>query len=166
MKKVLLGFLIIVACLSITTACGNKSNSEENKSSDMTREDIIDELFDINNDLTSLWNNVFVEIRDYAKNGKSSIGTELDIDFVVSNMDKYYNKCVDNQKFVDSLSSDYSDFINAYDKAMEQAKIIYDNVKKETPKANSDISYKSNIDLFQQYEGAFYNFVLDAYFEK
>lgn len=166
MKKLVIGLFAIVMCLTLATGCGNsKSDNKENNASKMSKEDIIDKLYDINNDLTTLWNDVIVEVDHYSYDGTSSTGKDLDIDFVVSNMDKPYNKCVDNKKFVDSLADDYSDFISAYDKAMEQAKIIYDNIKKETPKANSELSYKSNIDLFQQYESKFYDLVNNAYFE-
>ncbi len=165
MKKILSVLLILLTVVTIT-GCGKENKESENNkqnSSEMSKEEITEKIYSVNNDLTSFWNNVVIEVRYYAETGKNSIGEASDIDFIVSNMDKYYTKCVDNKKFIDSLSNDYSNIINSYDKAMEQAKIIYDNIKKETPKANSKLSYKENIELFHQYQDKFYELANDEY---
>ena len=161
MKKVLSILFIIILCFSFCVGC---SNGKGNNS--LSKESIIEKLSEINNDLTDLWNDVIVEVDHYSGDGRSSTGAYLDIDFVVDSMDKPYNKCLKNKEFVDNLSADYSDFINAYDKAMEQAKIIYDNLKKEVPKPGVELSYANNIDLFNQYQDKFYDLVEDAYYEE
>ena len=167
MKKQFITLILILSLTFIITGCNSTHNSSTNttdKSNDnttekkeinpkqMTDSEIIEELNNINNDVTDLWNNVFCEVKWYAEDGTSSTGDTLDIDFVVSNMDKYYNKVKNNKNFIDKLSDDYADIKNAYSKMFDKATAIYNNIKKETPKANTELSYNSEIELFNQYQ--------------
>ena len=122
-------------------------------------ESSVDHLYEISNDVTKLWNEVFVEARDYAAHGTSCTGEPLDIDFVISTMDKYYDKVVEDKAYIDTLGDEYSDIKLAFDKLYEKAEIIYNNLKEETPEANTPLSYAEEIDLFQQYHMYFYDAV-------
>lgn len=167
MKKQITTYILILILTFIITGCNNnynatnkktnKNNSditekEENNPKQMTDSEIINELNNINNDVTVLWNKVFCEVVWYAGEGTNSTGDTLDIDFVVANMDKYYNKVKNDKDFVDKLNDDYNDIKNAYSKMFDKATIIYNNIKAETPKANTKLSYKSEIELFNQYQ--------------
>ena len=167
MKKQFITLILILSLTLITTGCNinnNTSTKTTNKNNDkiiekkesnpkqMTDNEIIDELNNINNDITDLWNNVFCEVKWYAEEGTSSTGDTLDIDFVVTNMDKYYNKIKNDKNFIDKLNDDYSDIKSAYLKMFDKATVIYNNIKAETPKANTELSYNSEIELFNQYQ--------------
>lgn len=169
-NKIIFAFFIILS-IYVLTGCGSKNSSNsfsnididedgeeyiENDPSKMTKEEIESRLISISNDLTDLWNDVICEISWYSKTGKSSTGKTLDIDFVVNNSKKYYDQVIKDKEFIDKLGDDYSDIKEAYDKAVEQATIIYDNIQKETPKPNEQLSYMDNIDLFNQYQMYFW----------
>ena len=157
--------LLMTAC-SVTTTTPTQAQATQAATQATTQatttaaeEDPVQKLQDISNDVTKLWNEVFVEARDYAKTGKSCTGDPLDIDFVIANMDKYYNKVTEDKEYMDSLGDEYSDIKLAFDKLYDKATIIYNNLKEETPVANQPLSYADEIDLFQQYHTYFYDAV-------
>ena len=80
---------------------------------------------------------------------------------MVNHSNKYYDKIIKNKEFVDSLGVDYQDLIDAYDKAVEQGTIIYDAIHEELPVANTEPSYKENIELFKQYSDYFWDGVYE-----
>ena len=116
-----------------------------------------EKLLDISNDVTDYWNEVVVQVSHYASSGTSSTGGALDIDFVVSNMDQYYNKLTKDKTYIENLGEDYKNIKNAYEKLYDKATIIYKHIKEETPKANKPLSYAAEIELFDQYATYFYN---------
>lgn len=171
MKKIIVAVCILAVSASLMTACSvttttptqaqaTQAATQATTQATTTAEvDPVQKLQDISNDVTKLWNEVFVEARDYAKTGKSSTGDPLDIDFVIANMDKYYNKVTEDKEYMDSLGDEYSDIKLAFDKLYDKATIIYNNLKEETPVANQPLSYADEIDLFQQYHTYFYDAV-------
>ncbi len=171
MKKVLICLSAIVLCFMLV-GCGKGENSnsnsgtskQDNDAKELTKEEIAEKLYSINNDLTDLWNEVICEVSWYTSYGTSSIGEPLDIDFVVSHAKEYYDKVIKNKEFVDNLSDEYSNIIDAYDKAVDKATIIYNKIMEEKPVANSTPSYKDDISLFQQYQNYFYEKVTEMYY--
>lgn len=171
MKKALASICIFTVSVSMMTACSVQTTNPTQAATTQAAtqattqattteaEDPVQKLQDISNDVTKLWNEVFVEARDYAKTGKSCTGDPLDIDFVIANMDKYYNKVTEDKEYMDSLSDEYSDIKLAFDKLYDKATIIYNNLKEETPVANQPLAYADEIDLFQQYHTYFYDAV-------
>ena len=165
MKKKLLLFLLIFGLLFVT-ACGDssvdtssnkeKTEKKEDSPKNMSKKKIASKLFDINNDLTDLWNEVICEVSHYSYDGTSATGEELDIEFVVKTSKKYYEKVKKNKEFVDELGEDYEDIVEAYDKAFEHATNIYNMIQEETPAPNTYDKYKKDIELFQQYQDYFY----------
>ena len=101
--------------------------------------------------MVELWNEVFCQVSWYTGNGTSSTGDVLDIDFVVFNAKGYYDKLMSFNDFINNLDDEYANIKNAYNKAVEKAEIIYNEIIKETPKANTKITYKEDITLFAQY---------------
>ena len=150
--------LFLLLSIFLLTACDSKDKTEkkEENTKELSKSQIKNKLKKANDDLTELWNEVICEISHYTYDGTSSIGGELDIEFVVKNSKKYYEKVKEDKDFIDTLSEEYSDLIEAYDKAFEQATIIYDEIHKETPTPGSSEKYRKNIDLFQQYQDYFY----------
>lgn len=116
-----------------------------------------DRLKRISNDVTELWNEVIVKVQHYAYDGKSSTGSALDIDFLVSTMDKYFDQLTEDKVFIDELGEEYSDLVLAFDNLYEEAVIIHTHLKEETPKASTKLAYEKDIDLFKQYHQYFYN---------
>ena len=159
MKKRVLFLFIIMLSGILLVGCGNNNSSPK----EMTKEEIINKLHSIRNDLTDLWNEVICEVSWYTSNGTSSIGEPLDIDFVLSHAKEYYDKVIKNKEFVDNLSDEYSNIIDAYDKAIDKATIIYNKIMEEKPVANSTPSYKDDISLFQQYQNYFDEKVSELY---
>ena len=159
--------LLLLLGVFVVTACGDKdsdSGRKKDKKTDevfLTKEEINDKLTDVNNDLTDFWNDVVCDVSWYTSSGTSATGEVLDIEFLVKHSDKYYNKIVKNKEFVDSLGEDYQDLIDAYDKAVEQGTIIYDAIHEELPVANTEPSYKENIELFKQYSDYFWDGVYE-----
>lgn len=170
MKKCLAIFMTISLMTCIFTAC-SKGSAKPNattagttaqattQTSEAGEDAVVEKLGQISNDVTDLWNNVFVEARDYAANGTSSTGEPLDIDFVMSTMDKYYNKVKEDKAYMDGLDEKYSDIKLAFSKLYDKAEIIYKNLKEKTPEANKKLTYADEIDLFQQYHTYFYDAV-------
>lgn len=179
MKRIANVFCIVAATALMFTACSAEKSSVANTSvattAAMTTEatteatteetteavDPVMKLRDVSDDVTLLWNEVIVEVRDYAKSGLSSTGEPLDIDFVLEHMDKYYNKVTEDKAFMDSLGDEYSDLKSAFNKLYDKATIIYNNLKAETPVANKPLSYADEIDLFQQYHTYFYDTICE-----
>ena len=171
MKKIIAAVCILAVSALLMTACSvttttptqtqatQAATQATTQATTTAEEDPVQKLQDISNDVTKLWNEVFVEARDYAKTGKSCTGDPLDIDFVLANMDKYYNKVTEDKEYMDSLGDEYSDIKLAFDKLYDKATIIYNNLKEETPVANQPLSYADEIDLFQQYHTYFYDAV-------
>lgn len=167
MKKIIAAVCILAVSTSLMTACSVKTTTPTQaqetqaatQATTTAEVDPVQKLQDISYDVTKLWNEVIVEARDYAKTGKSSTGDPLDIDFVIANMDKYYNKVTEDKEYIDSLSDEYSDIKLAFDKLYDKATIIYNNLKEETPVANQPLSYADEIELFQQYHTYFYDAV-------
>ena len=152
---------MITGCEDKDSDRESRSHKKSNGTITMTKEEINDRLFEINNDLTDLWNDVICDVSWYTSYGTSATGETLDIEFLVKNSKKYYNKVVENKAFVDGLGEDYEDLIEAYDKAVEQATIIYNAIHEETPVANQRPEYKENIELFRQYSDYFWDAVND-----
>lgn len=113
----------------------------------------------ISNDATDLWNEVICEVSSYSKTGKSSTGQALDIEFVISNMDKYLDNVKENKEIIDNLDEEYNDIKEAYNKMLDKAIIICDHLREETPKSKTALDYQSDIDLFKQYFDYFYQAV-------
>ena len=163
MKKALIFLSAAVLCF-VLVGCGSSESKQDDSPKEMTKEEIVDKLYSINNDLTELWNKVICEVSWYTSNGTSLVGEPLDIDFVVSHAKEYYDKVIKNKEFVDNLPDEYNNLIDAYDKAVDKATIIYNEIMKETPVANSIPTYKNDISLFQQYQNYFYEKVTEMYF--
>ena len=152
-------FTIVLVCslLFLLAGCNKDEVESNNVPNELSEEEITYRLQEIANDLTDVWNNVINEVKWYAEDGTNSVGEELDIEFLIDRMDVYYDKIKEDKKFIDQLSDDYSNFKDSFNKAYEQAIKIYDEIKQETPVANSELSYLSDIELFSQYYMAFYN---------
>lgn len=173
MKKYIASLCAVLLIVSLLSACSAKTittNAPDTVTevatvatsttqATETEASVVDRLDEISNDVTKLWNEVFIEARDYAAHGTSCTGEPLDIDFVMSTMDKYYDKVVEDKAYIDTLGDEYSDIKLAFDKLYEKAEIIYNNLKAETPVANTPLSYADEIDLFQQYHTYFYDAV-------
>lgn len=153
--------IIIVICVLLSvfmfSACSSSSKSGEASDPAISSTSKAKTLTSVSNDATELWNNVICEVSWYSKNGTSATGKALDIDFVIQTMDKYYNKLKEDKTFIDSLGDEYSDIKTSFDKMLDKATIICDNLRKETPKANVELAYKEEIDLFHQYYSYFYD---------
>ena len=138
-----------------------EANSRDMESStDVDAEESVnDRLLKISNDVTDLWNEVIIEVSSYSERGTSCTGEALDIDFVISTMDTYFDKVIEDKDYIDSLGEEYSDIKESFYKLYDEAMIIYDYLKEETPEANQPLSYAEDIDLFQQYHSYFYEAV-------
>lgn len=133
--------------------------SESNDSEpEMTDEERLD---DVLSDATELWNNVICEVSHYSSTGKSSTGSALDIDFVIQNMDDYFTKLKEDKSFVDGLGEEYENLISAFDNMCDKADSIQEHLKEETPSPNTELSYKEDIELFEQYFRYFYDVVTE-----
>ena len=174
MKNNLRLILVIFICFILLVGCNNQNTKEDNKKDnkeqntikkELTRSEIIDTLNDIDSAMVSLWNEVFCEVSWYTGYGTSSTGEVLDIDFVVFNAKQYYDDFVQYQEFINSLSDEYDNIKNAYDKAVEKADIIYNAIMIETPKANTEVTYKDDITLFNQYMDYFGDAIYDLDYE-
>ena len=160
MKKRFKVLLFVLFFALVLTGCGDKEEGSK-KSKTMTREDIVDELHTVNNEITELWNEVICNVSWYSRTGTDSVGDELDIEFLIEHMDRYFNKVRDRKEFINGLSEEYNDIKDAYNKLLEQANIIYDELKKETPKPNVELSYRENISLFTQYQDYLWDVIMD-----
>ena len=165
-EKTHLVIILLLLCSFIVVGCDTKNDNSskgEKNVSETSRSEVIKKLMDIDNDVTKLWNEVFCEVDWYTASGTSSTGGVLDIDFVVFNMDKFYNKVKDDKKIIDQISDEFSDIKNAFNKMFEKATIIYNEIKKETPKSNMPISYDQDISLFKQYHDYMSAAIFDLY---
>lgn len=142
---------IVVALCCFIPACGKKNDKKT----------VVKRLGEICNDATRLWNEVIVQIDHYSGDGKSSTGSALDIDFVIENMDQYFEKVLEDKEYVDGLGEEYSDLIQAFDKLCEKAEIIRTYLKEKTPEPSQPLSYADEIDLFHQYYEYFYDGVYE-----
>lgn len=178
MKRIIATACALAVSVSVLTACDksttNSTQSPESQTQAATtitlvttteNQDPVQKLEEISGDVTQLWNKVFVEARDYAAYGTSCTGDPLDIDFVIANMDKYYNQVTEDKEYMESLGDEYSDLKLAFDKLYDKATVIYNHLKEETPIANQPLSYVEDIDLFQQYHTYFYDAVNELLYE-
>ena len=165
MKKHLSIVSIVLLFAIAFSGCGKSSNSEkqnsDGKSSIVISESKQKSMTQISNDATDLWNEVICEVSSYSKTGRSSTGQTLDIEFVISNMDKYLDKVKENKEIIDNLGNEYNDIKDAYNKMLDKAIVICDHLKEETPKSNTALNYQSDIELFKQYFDDFYKAVLE-----
>ena len=160
MKKYLMIIVSILLVAFLFSACGKSTDSS--KSKETKKQESKMSLSEVKSDATKLWNEVICEVSWYSGNGTSSTGKALDIDFVIENMDKYYNKLKDDKEYIDSLGDEYSDIKSAFEKMLDKATIICDHLRTETPKPNEELSYRDEIDLFHQYYQYFSDAVRDA----
>ena len=167
MKKLTIFCILLVLCITLI-GCDNKSNEKNNEQhdSESTMKDVNLELYNTSLYLTGLWNDYITNIRDYAETGKSSIGQELDINFLIENFKLDFKKIDGYETFMNELNDDYSNLKTSFNMALEQLKIIYNESVSTIPIANKVLSYKSNIELFNQYFMSFYNDVIDLYFNE
>ena len=156
MTKYMKIIICVVMATLVFTSC-----SKSTKSSKKQKQDDVKALTQVSNHMTELWNEVICEASWYAGNGTGATGQALDIDFVILNMDKYYNKVKDDKVIIDNLGEEYSDIKTAFYKAFDKATIICDHLREETPKPNEKLSYKDEIDLYKQYSDYFHKAVDD-----
>ena len=167
MKKLLSIAICMLIAAGMFVGCSKSSKSSEKADSDKTITDVTKPtkaktLTGVSNDATELWNEVICEVSHYSTAGKSASGKTLDIDFVISNMDKYLDKVKEDKEYIDSLGDEYNDIKNAFDKMLDKAIIICNHLKEETPKPNTPLSYKDDIDLFKQYFDYFYKAAIES----
>lgn len=164
MKKILTSILAIVLCFTLVACGSSKEKEKETKTAEgLNEKQIAGRLMKIDTDLVNLWNEVFCEVSWYTGAGTSSTGGELDIDKVVSNAKKYYDKVVDNKEFIDSLSDEYLSIKTSYERIVEEATIIYNGIKKETPQVNVEVEYSSNITSYNEFQNYFASDVQEFY---
>ena len=166
MKK-LLCTLAALTCAINLVACGSssgnsKANDDSNVSVLSTNTEKSDEeirLPVIANWATDIWNEGFDDISTYVKTGKSAVGQTMDVQFTIDNLKLAYSKKDTYNDYIQSLDdsvSEQAQLINAWNKMIEQADILYNKVVTETPQAN-DPNYELDIGLFYQYFMGFYN---------
>ena len=173
MKKRFFSIIILLLCFTLIVGCGKSDNKEVNDNVDnssntsegLTRKQIYNRLDKIYSDTVELWNNVFCEVDWYTSYGTSSIGEELDIDYVLAHAKEYYDTVIKNKDFVNTLNDDYNEVKAVYEKIVDKATIIYNNIMNEKPVANQKISYRNELDLYGEYQRDFYQKIYDAYMQ-
>lgn len=161
MKKL----LFIAICCLILCGCEKAENKPDTNKS-LTKEQIVEKLMETNNWLTSIRNDGICEISHYVESGTNSIGQTADIDFILQNFNNQYNEKSKYTEFINSLNNEeYITIQNTFNKAIEQSDIIIKKVNAETPKAKTKVDYQKNIDLFNQYQSAFYDKVTELYYK-
>lgn len=102
-----------------------------------------------------LWNEGFVDISSYVKTGKSSIGTTLDIDFTIQQLDYAMEKKPEYDEFISGLEGEkYERVKQVWEKLSAEIDKLYNKVKTEKPTANNS-NYDFDLSLLDQYMDAF-----------
>ena len=168
MKKILY-IVTVFLCLASFTACGTSSDDSSPKSSESIAKESQSQSSDIKlNDVVNwvtgdIWNKGFCDISHYVKNGKSSTGAEMDIEFTIDNLKIAYKKAEEYNDYILSLDDsieEQAQLINAWSKMYEQIKLLYEKVVAETPRP-ADQSYDFDTGLFSQYFDTFYNLAMN-----
>ncbi len=161
MKKILCCLAICCLCLC---GCG-KEKTKDTVEAEMSKEEIIEKLMEVNNWLTTIWNDGICDISHYLENGTNSVGESMDINHTIELLNDNYKKKDEYMKFVDSLGNEYGLIKSSFTKAIEQANIVVEKVNETIPEANTEPNYKENIELFNQYQSTFYEKVTEIYYE-
>ncbi|MFE4709727.1 hypothetical protein ACFRAM_02530 [Paenibacillus sp. NPDC056722] len=127
----------------------------ENSSVENSATDPKATLQEIQNFIVSdIWNTGFVDISWYLADGTSSTGESLDIDFTMEQLGKAIDKKSEYDKYIQSLSDEYSSVKNTWGKLSAEVDLLYKHLQSNPPKAN-DSSNKLDNGKLKQYMQAF-----------
>ena len=170
MKKALC-LLAAITCIASFTACGGSSSSSESVTTQATTQAEATTPTESNITLSSvygwvvgeIWNDGLCDISWYVENGTSSVGGELDIDFLLDNLKYAYEKKPKYDEYMKSLDTsigNQAQLVNAWNKLSEQIDILYSKVSTEKPRPKDD-TYDFSTDLYKQYFEKFNDLIRD-----
>ena len=151
MKKIIYMLLCMFLVFGFAGCESSGDNGEkEPEVKQMTAEEIEEKVEEISNWVTGdIWNDGFNDISWYLFTGKDSTGSDIDIDFSLSELDKAMMKKAGYDTFVTGLNDDYATLKEYWAKLSPEIDKLYDLIKKSEIQPNSDIGL--NTDLFDQY---------------
>ncbi|MDO5559379.1 MAG: hypothetical protein Q4F95_07235 [Oscillospiraceae bacterium] len=157
MRKQFKVIIAIALCTSALCGCSNSSSTAAPQSTTVASAEYT--LTDVCNWATSdIWNKGFCTIQSFTESGKSPAGETIDIDFTISNLQAAMEKESQYNDFINTLDPSVTgqkQLIDAWNKMIEQADILYKSVSEKTPVA-TDESYSFDTGLFKQYYDVFY----------
>lgn len=168
MKKKLL-ITLIMTSLALT-ACGAKEKTETNESQqaqiettenvsqqqrEIQTETVVSEkdmLLEINNWIVGdVWNKGFCDFYHYEEDGTSSTGESIDIEFALSQFKENYKKKDEYNSYIHSLSNDFENIINIWDKLIKEADTLYAHYENGVEQTGTS----ADTAIFTQYRDAF-----------
>lgn len=183
MKKKLL-ITLIMASLALT-ACGAKEKTETNESQqaqvettenasqqqkETQTQTVVSEkdmLLEINNWIVGdVWNKGFCDFYHYEEDGTSSTGESIDIEFALSQFKENYKKKDEYNSYIHSLSNNFENIINIWDKLIKEADTLYAHYENGVEQTGTS----ADTAIFTQYRDAFSdeinNLNIDEHMEK
>lgn len=134
----------------------SKLSDSPSSTSDESEISVEDKLFEIENWYTGdIWNN-FVDFDSYRLTGKDCTGSEIDIEFAYKNFKKSYAKKDEYDSYISSLSDEYADLKEAWEKMNEQIELIYADLEANGISEGGD---RLSLSLLQQYADAFDDYI-------
>lgn len=172
MKKFPIIMIAMALSISLLTACDSNSENnnpiatnnnaivagnDDSQPTQTTANETYTIIFEASDNATLYWNEVISQVRDYSETGLGSSGQVIDMDFIISDMNRFYSPLANDKESIDGLGDEYSSLINAYDHMYDEAVIINDYLQQNTPEPNSELPIADDITLFRQYFYSFYD---------
>lgn len=133
-----------------------KLSESDSSTSEVSENSVEDMLYEIENWYTGdIWNN-FVDFDSYRLTGKDCTGSDIDIEFAYKNFKKSYAQKDEYDSYINSLSDEYADLKEAWNKMNEQIEIIYADLEANGIKEGDE---RLSLSLLDQYADAFDDYI-------
>ncbi|MBP1993731.1 hypothetical protein [Paenibacillus eucommiae] len=161
--------LFLLVFILLIAGCGGKEKTDEEKLAEVIQEHLGNvastpsneeptvegTLREINKFLTSdIWNEGFVNISWYVKQGTGSTGETLDIDFTIERLGKTMVKKKEYDDYINGLNEEYDGIKQVWTKLSGEIDRLYAQIQANPPVAKDD-NYDFDTGLYQQYKDAF-----------
>lgn len=147
MKKIIGIMLFSIMCFALF-ACNNDSR-EEGTAINMNNENILDQLDEIDDWLSTYYNDGAYELSWYLSKGTSSTGGNINPEITIKKYKKLSKEAKKHDKFIMSIEDgQFSALKEAWTMTYEEIKKIDDYVATHDIVANGDPSF--NVDLLKQ----------------
>ena len=147
---------------STTTTATTSETTAEETTVPMTVNERINAILD---DTIKFWDEVLLPLKEFAEdNDADYFGDEDDVNEFIKNMEIYYSKLVEDQKYLDGLGDEYSDVKTRFNGLFELANNVRGYLTSGIIEVEKPLPCKSDLDLYDKLVDQFMDVVIENYY--